>query len=63
VRLNNPELNHVVNNVGWSIEVTCNNAGEGYIGPLGVVTIPDDGNDFTVRFDWKHFIEHNPEWE
>lgn len=63
VRLNNTELNHIVNNVGWSIEVTCNSAGKGYIGPAGIITIPDDGNDFTVRFDWKHFIEHNPEWE
>jgi hypothetical protein len=45
------------------VEVTCQEARDGYIGPAGVVTIPDDGNDFVVRIEWKHFIEHNPDWQ
>ncbi|NOQ54191.1 MAG: hypothetical protein GQ558_06265 [Thermoplasmata archaeon] len=62
-RLNNSETNHVVNNVGWSVEVTCMDAKDGRVGPAGIITIPDDGNEFTVRFDWDHYIEHNPEWQ
>jgi hypothetical protein len=62
-RTNNTELNHVDNGMGWSIEVTCIDARDGYIGPAGIITIPDDGNDFTVRIDWDHYIEHNPDWE
>jgi len=62
-RLNNTENNHAVNNVGWSIEVTCTEARDGYIGPAGLIRIPDAGNDFTVRIEWDHFIEHNPDWE
>lgn len=62
-RLNNSETNHVVNNLGWSIEVTCMDAKDGPVGPAGIITIPDDGNEFTVRFEWYHYIEHNPEWQ
>jgi hypothetical protein len=62
-RLANSENNHVVNNVGWNIEVTCTEAKDGIIGPGGLLRIPDDGNEFTVRIDWEHFIEHNPDWE
>ena len=62
-RLNNSETNHVVNNVGWSVEVTCLEAKDGRVGPAGIITIPDDGNDFKVRIEWYHYIEHNPEWQ
>ena len=62
-RLNNTDINHVENNRGWLIEVYCLEAREGYVGPAGIITIPDDGNDFKARFEWTHFIEHNPEWE
>jgi hypothetical protein len=62
-RLNNTNQNHVENYRGWSVEVTCLTAQDGVIGPGGIIKIPDDGNDFTVRFEWSYFIEHNPEWE
>ena len=62
-RLNNTDINHVKNNEGWVVEVQCLEARDGYIGPAGVIKIPDDGNDVKVRFEWTHFVEHNPEWE
>jgi hypothetical protein len=62
-RLNNSENSHHVNNVDWSIEITCTDAKDGNIGPGGILRIPDDGNEFTVRFEWEHFIEFNPDWE
>jgi hypothetical protein len=62
-RLNNTNKNHVENYRGWTVEVTCLRAEEGVIGPGGYIKIPDDGNDFTVRFEWSYFIEHNPDWE
>ncbi len=62
-QLNNTNQNHVENYKGWSVEVTCLRAEEGVIGPGGYIKIPDDGNDFTVRFEWSYFIELNPDWE
>ncbi len=62
-RLNNTAHKHVENYQGWNIEVKCLTAEEGVIGPGGIIKIPDDGNDFTVRFEWSYFIEHNPDWE
>ncbi len=61
--LENNQVRHVENNEGWSVEVTCQEARDGYIGPAGVITIPDDGNEVTIRIEWKHYIEHNPEWQ
>jgi len=61
--LNNTETNHVENYQGWIVEVKCEEAQDGYLGPGGWITIPDDGNDFKVRFEWSYFIEHNPDWE
>jgi len=62
-RLNNTAIKHVENWQGWSVQVTCQEAKDGYIGPAGIIKIPDDGNTFTVRFEWAYFKEHNPEWE
>ncbi len=62
-RTNNTDLNHFVNNAGWAVEVTCTDAADGYVGPGGFITIPDDGNEFTVRIDWDHYIEYDPDWE
>lgn len=59
----NNQYNLVENDVGWRVEVTCIEAKDGYIGPAGVITIPDDGNEFTVRIEWTYWKEHNPEWE
>jgi hypothetical protein len=61
--LNNTAIKHVENYQGWSVAVTCTDAKDGYLGPGGWITIPDDGNDFTVRFEWSYYIEHNPDWE
>ena len=61
-RLNNNEVRHIVNNEGWTFEVLCYDARDGYLGPGGFITIPDDGNEFTLRIEWKHFVEHNPDW-
>ena len=61
--LNNTATRHVENYQGWIVEVTCQEAQDGYLGPGGWITIPDDGNDFKVRFEWSYFIEHNPDWE
>ncbi len=61
--LSNTETNHVENYQGWIVEVQCIEAQDGYLGPGGWITIPDDGNDFKVRFEWSYFIEHNPDWE
>lgn len=60
---NNTNINHVENNQGWTVMVTCMRAQDGYIGPGGILRIPDDGNDFTVRFEWSYWIELDPEWE
>jgi hypothetical protein len=60
--LNNNEVTHVENNRGWTIEITCQEAQDGYLGPGGYVTIPDDGNEYTLRIEWEHFVEHNPDW-
>lgn len=62
-RLNNTAHKHVENYQGWSVEVKCLTAEDGIIGPGGIIKIPDDGNDFTVRFEWSYFIELNPDWE
>jgi hypothetical protein len=62
-RLNNTAIKHVENYQGWTIQVTCQEAKDGYLGPGGWITIPDEGNDFKVRFEWSYFIEHNPDWE
>lgn len=62
-RLNNTAIKHVENYKGWTVEVTCQSAKDGYLFPGGYITIPDDGNDFKVRFEWSYFIEHNPDWE
>jgi hypothetical protein len=61
--LGNNEVNHEENYQGWTVEVTCVTAADGYRGPGGIFSIPDDGNDFTARFEWKYFIEHNPDWD
>jgi hypothetical protein len=60
--LENNAVRHIENNEGWNIEVTCSEARDGFIGPAGIITIPDDGNDVTIRIEWEHFIEHNPDW-
>ncbi len=60
---NNTNINHVENYQGWTVMVTCMSAKDGYIGPGGVLRIPDDGNDFNVRFEWTYWIEHDPDWE
>lgn len=62
-RLNNTAIKHNENYRGWTIEVTCQEAKDGYLGPGGWITIPDDGNDFKARFEWSYFIELNPDWE
>ncbi len=62
-RLNNNEVRHVVNNENWTVEVLCLEARDGYLGPGGVLKIPDDGNEFRLRIEWKHYIEHNPDWQ
>ncbi len=62
-RLNNTAQRHVENWQGWTVEVTCLYAEDGVVGPGGLIRIPDDGNDFTARFEWSYFIEHNPDWE
>ena len=62
-RLNNTAHHHVENYQGWTVEVTCQTARDGHLGPGGYITIPDDGNDFKVRFEWSYYIEHNPDWE
>ena len=61
--LNNTATNHVENYQGWLVEVKCQEAKDGYLGPGGWITIPDDGNDFKARFEWSYFIELNPDWE
>jgi len=63
IRLNNTAIKHVENYQGWTVEITCTEAKDGYLGPGGWITIPDDGNDFTARFEYSYFIEHNPDWE
>ena len=63
VTLNNTANKHVENYQGWTVEVECLTAGEGFIGPGGFIKIPDEGNTFTVRFEWSYFIEHDPDWE
>lgn len=62
-RLNNTAVKHVENWQGWTVSVTCLYAEDGVVGPGGIIRIPDDGNDFTARFEWSYFIEHNPDWE
>lgn len=59
----NNQFNLVENNKGWRVEVTCQEAKDGYIGPAGVITIPDDGNSFNIRIEWTYWKEHNPDWE
>jgi hypothetical protein len=60
--LENNAHRHIENNKNWSIEVTCQEARDGYIFPGGFITIPDDGNVVTIRIEYEHFIEHNPDW-
>jgi hypothetical protein len=62
-RLNNTAQRHIENYQGWSVDVTCLEAGEGMPFPGGIIKIPDNGNDFTVRFEWSYFIELDPDWE